>query len=66
VRAIKIVGRQRRPAYVALVPGVGRGALARVLRAADSFAVQPAWIAELDKLSEGRSHTLGAYYRPWK
>jgi putative protease len=45
---------------------VWRGALDRVLRDADSFAVQPAWIAELDKLSEGRSHTLGAYYRPWK
>ena len=23
-------------------------------------------LAELDKVSEGRSHTLGAYYRPWK
>ncbi|AKU10301.1 putative protease [Azoarcus sp. CIB] len=66
VRAIKIEGRQRSPAYVAQVTRVWREAIDRVMRDADSFAVQPAWIAELDKVSEGRSHTLGAYYRPWK
>ncbi|NMF90310.1 U32 family peptidase [Aromatoleum petrolei] len=66
VRAIKIEGRQRSPAYVAQVTRVWREAIDKVMRDADSFAVQPAWIAELDKVSEGRSHTLGAYYRPWK
>ncbi|WP_173361274.1 ubiquinone anaerobic biosynthesis protein UbiU [Aromatoleum aromaticum] len=66
VRAIKIEGRQRSPAYVAQVTRVWREAIDRVMRDADSFRVQPAWIAELDKVSEGRSHTLGAYYRPWK
>jgi len=66
IRAIKIEGRQRSPAYVAQVTRVWREALDRVMRDADSFRVQPAWIAELDKVSEGRSHTLGAYYRPWK
>jgi len=28
--------------------------------------VLPAWMAELNKVSEGQAHTLGAYYRPWK
>uniref|UniRef100_A0ABX1PNM3 Ubiquinone biosynthesis protein UbiU n=1 Tax=Aromatoleum anaerobium TaxID=182180 RepID=A0ABX1PNM3_9RHOO len=66
IRAIKIEGRQRSPAYVAQVTRVWREALDRVMRDIDGFRVQPAWIAELDKVSEGRSHTLGAYYRPWK
>ena len=30
------------------------------------FRVEAAWMAELNKVSEGQSHTLGAYYRPWK
>ena len=66
VRAIKIEGRQRSPAYVAQVTKVWRAALDRVMNDATNFTVQPAWMAELDKVSEGRSHTLGAYYRPWK
>ncbi len=66
VRAVKIEGRQRSPAYVAQVARVWRSAIDKVLSDADHYKVQPAWMAELDKISEGRSHTLGAYYRPWK
>lgn len=66
VCAIKIEGRQRSPAYTGQVTRVWREALDRVMRDADAFRVQPNWVAELDKVSEGRSHTLGAYYRPWK
>lgn len=66
IRAIKIEGRQRSPAYVAQVTRVWRAALDRIQQDATHFAVQPAWVTELDKVSEGRSHTLGAYYRPWK
>ncbi|PTD96201.1 ubiquinone anaerobic biosynthesis protein UbiU [Pseudothauera lacus] len=66
VRAIKIEGRQRSPAYVTQVTKVWRAALDRVMADADNFTVQPAWMAELNKVSEGQSHTLGAYYRPWK
>ena len=66
VRAIKIEGRQRSPAYVAQVTRVWRAALDRLALNPQQFAVQPAWMAELDKNSEGRSHTLGAYHRPWK
>ncbi|NMG03473.1 ubiquinone anaerobic biosynthesis protein UbiU [Azoarcus taiwanensis] len=66
VRAIKIEGRQRSPAYVAQVTRVWRAAIDKVLAGADRFTIQPAWMEELAKVSEGRSHTLGAYYRPWK
>ncbi|MCK9261584.1 MAG: U32 family peptidase [Azoarcus sp.] len=66
VRAIKIEGRQRSPAYVAQVTKVWRAALDQVMRAPQDFKALPAWMAELNKVSEGQSHTLGAYYRPWK
>jgi putative protease len=66
VAAIKIEGRQRSPAYVAQVTQVWRAAIDAVKKSADAFAVQPAWHAQLDKVSEGSMHTLGAYYRPWK
>jgi putative protease len=66
VAAIKIEGRQRSPAYVAQVTGVWRAAIDAVKRGADDFQVNPGWTAQLDKVSEGSLHTLGAYYRPWK
>mgnify|MGYP002619666640 CR=1 FL=1 len=66
VRAIKIEGRQRSPAYVAQVTRVWRSALDRLGGDREPFRVQADWMNTLDKNSEGRSHTLGAYYRPWK
>jgi putative protease len=66
VSAIKIEGRQRSPAYVAQVTQVWREAIDSCKRDAAHFAPKPAWMAELNKVSEGQSHTLGAYYRPWK
>ena len=66
VRAIKIEGRQRSPAYVAQVTKVWREAI-------DSCAAQPQhytpkgqWMSALDQVAEGQQHTLGAYHRPWK
>jgi putative protease len=64
VRAIKIEGRQRSPAYVAQVTKVWRAAIDRL--PASGLPRRAAWMAELNKVSEGQSHTLGAYYRPWK
>jgi putative protease len=66
VRAIKIEGRQRSPAYVAQVTEVWRAAIDRLLAEKQPFRVEPAWMNALNKNSEGQSHTLGAYYRPWK
>jgi O2-independent ubiquinone biosynthesis protein UbiU len=66
IRAIKIEGRQRSPAYVAQVAKVWRQAIDACRRDAPHFAAKPAWMAELNKVSEGQSYTLGAYNRPWK
>ncbi|MGF1546179.1 MAG: peptidase U32 family protein [Thiotrichales bacterium] len=66
VAAIKIEGRQRSPAYVAQVTQVWRAAIDAVKRDPGAYAAHPAWLAQLDKVSEGSMHTLGAYYRPWK
>ncbi len=66
VVAVKIEGRQRSPAYVAAVTRVWRQALDTCAREIHSYAVQPHWAAELRRMSEGQSYTLGAYHRPWK
>ncbi len=66
VRAIKIEGRQRSPAYVAQVTKVWRAAIDSLRAGPERFKVAPAWMTELNKVSEGQSHTLGAYHRPWK
>ncbi len=66
VRAVKIEGRQRGPAYVAQVTKVWRAAIDACLRDPDAFQVDAGWSRELGKLSEGQSATLGAYHRPWK
>ncbi len=66
VRAIKIEGRQRSPAYVAQVTRVWRDAIDQCTASAQRYSVKPAWMAELNKVAEGQQHTLGAYHRPWK
>lgn len=66
VRAVKIEGRQRSPAYVAQVTRVWREALDQCMANAARYSVRPAWMAELNTLAEGQQHTLGAYHRAWK
>lgn len=66
VRAIKIEGRQRSPAYVAQVTRIWRTAIDECLRDRRHFTARPEWMQELNGLSEGQQHTLGAFYRPWK
>ena len=66
VRAIKIEGRQRSPAYVAQVTRVWRDAIDQCLANVQRYSVKPVWMAELNKVAEGQQHTLGAYHRPWK
>jgi putative protease len=64
VRAVKIEGRQRSPAYVAQVTRVWREAIDAWK--AGAFAPRAAWMAALDRHAEGSQHTLGAFSRPWK
>lgn len=66
VRAIKVEGRQRSPAYVAQVTRTLRAALDSLANGPAGFQVKPAWQADLAKLSEGSQATLGAYNRPWR
>lgn len=66
VRAIKIEGRQRSPAYVAQVTRVWRAAIDQCRDNLPRYSVKPAWMAELNKVAEGQQHTLGAYHRSWK
>jgi len=66
IAAIKIEGRQRSPAYVEQVTKVWRAAIDTAQRAPQTYSVNPAWMAQLGKLSEGQQQTLGAYHRPWK
>ena len=66
VKAIKVEGRQRSPAYVAQVTRVLRAALDACARDPDRYVPQPEWITQLDRLAEGRQHTLGAYDRSWQ
>jgi collagenase-like PrtC family protease len=66
VAAVKVEGRQRSPAYVAQVTRVMRAALDACSADPDHYQPQADWLAELDKVSEGQAHTLGALHRPWQ
>ncbi|MES2319338.1 MAG: peptidase U32 family protein [Pseudomonadota bacterium] len=66
VRAIKIEGRQRSPAYVAQVTRVWREAIDQCLANPQRFARRSHWMTDLDRVAEGQQHTLGAYHRSWK
>ncbi len=66
IRAIKIEGRQRSPAYVAQVTRVWREAIDSCRDNPHRYSAKPAWMSDLDKVAEGQQHTLGAYHRPWK
>ena len=66
VRAVKIEGRQRSPAYVAQVTKIWREAIDQCLAASHRYAVKTSWMAGLDQLAEGQQHTIGAYHRSWK
>lgn len=66
VKAIKIEGRQRSPAYVEQVTRVWRAAIDSAMADDHRFRVEPAWMATLAHLAEGQQHTLGAYDKPWR
>ncbi|SCZ61635.1 ubiquinone anaerobic biosynthesis protein UbiU [Thiohalomonas denitrificans] len=66
VSAVKIEGRQRSPAYVAQVTRVMRQALDACQADPDSFVPRNDWVAALDKMAEGSTHTLGALERQWQ
>ena len=66
ISAVKIEGRQRSPAYVAQVTRSWRRAIDDAINSPENFKIRPESMSQLEKLSEGQQHTLGAYYRSWK
>ena len=66
VRAVKIEGRQRSPAYVAQVTRVWRDAIDACRDNPARYSVKPEWSNALGKVAEGQQQTLGAYHRAWK
>jgi len=66
VRAIKVEGRQRSPAYVAQVTAVMRAAIDQCMQDADAYQPKAQWMDKLADVSEGSQTTLGAYHRPWQ
>ncbi len=66
VRAIKLEGRQRSPAYIGRVTRVWRAALDALHRDPEQFRADDQWLAELGRVAEGAQTTLGAYHRPWQ
>ncbi len=66
VRAIKVEGRQRSPAYVTQVTRTLRAALDSLASGSERYHVKSNWQADLAKVSEGHQATLGAYNRPWR
>ncbi len=66
VAAVKVEGRQRSPAYVAQVTRVMRAALDSCAQDPEHYKPAADWLAALDKVSEGQTHTLGALHRTWQ
>jgi len=66
IKAVKIEGRQRSPAYVTQVVKVWRQALDHYLEAGAAFHPKREWFEVLARVSEGSQTTLGAYSRPWQ
>lgn len=66
IKAIKLEGRQRSPAYVESVVRVWREALDIYKRDKKHFNPKGSWLTALNQLSEGSQTTLGAYHRAWQ
>ena len=66
IKAIKIEGRQRSPAYTQQVTQVWRQAIDHYYSDPENYKPQTQWLAALNKVSEGSQTTLGAYSRPWQ
>ncbi len=66
IKAIKLEGRQRSPAYVEQIVRVWREALDTFNTKQQDFAPRAEWLEVLESVSEGSQTTLGAYHRSWQ
>jgi putative protease len=65
IKAIKLEGRQRSPAYISQVTNIWRQAIDRLAQP-NHNQQDPNWHTTLAQLSEGHQTTLGAYHRRWQ
>ena len=66
VRAVKVEGRQRSPAYIGEVTRILRQAIDTAHDNPLTFQPRPEWVERLSRLAEGSTHTLGALERNWQ
>jgi len=66
IKAIKIEGRQRSPAYTQQVTQVWRQAIDHYYASPENYTPLRQWSEALTRVSEGAQTTLGAYSRPWQ
>lgn len=64
VKAIKIEGRQRSPAYIQTIAKTWSAAINRLNQG--NYQTQDEWNQALSEVSEGLQTTLGAYHRSWQ
>ena len=66
IKAIKLEGRQRSPAYIESVVSTWRAAIDDFLSQPSQYQIKPQWNQTLASNAEGSQTTLGAYSRPWQ
>jgi putative protease len=64
VKAIKIEGRQRSPAYIQIVTKTWSEAIKQL--DSGNYKTKQEWNIALAEVSEGLQTTLGAYHRSWQ
>lgn len=66
IKAVKIEGRQRSPAYVEQVVSIWRQAIDQIRSSPEGWQPEKKWMESLQTVSEGSQTTLGAYHRSWQ
>lgn len=66
IKAVKLEGRQRSPAYISRMTRIWRAAIDAVLDNPEGYRVIPGWADGLAGLAEGQQTVLGAYARVWQ
>jgi len=66
VSGLKIEGRQRGKHYVREVVSILRAAVDACAANPDAYTPQDEWMARLNAMAEGGSHTAGAYVDEWR
>ncbi|MFI3247225.1 MAG: peptidase U32 family protein [Ferrimonas sp.] len=66
IRALKLEGRQRSPAYSQQITRIWREALNRYQQQPQQYQLQPHWQQQLQQQAEGQRLTIGPYMEGWQ